>query len=100
VFASLATLARQPKLAPLAGILERNAGGMSLDPSRWRPVWFKGGSEPGGLTLSYLATTRTGQAYVASVLAENPSAPLAQDSAILTLTTAVKGALQLAAGRP
>ena len=51
------------------------------------------------LTLSYLATTRTGQAYVASVLAENPSAPLAQNSAILTLATAVKGAFQLAAGR-
>jgi hypothetical protein len=99
VFASLAMLARQPGLAPLAGILERNAGGMSLDPSRWQPVWFKGGSEPGVLTLSYLATTRTGQAYVASVLAENPSAPLAQNPAILTLTTAVKGALQLAAGR-
>jgi hypothetical protein len=99
VFASLATLARQPKLAPLAGILERNAGGMSLDPSRWRPVWFKGGSEPGVLTLSYLATTRTGQAYVVSVLAENPAGALAQNSAILTLTTAVKGALQLAAGR-
>jgi hypothetical protein len=75
-----AALARQPGLAPLAGILERNDGGMSLDPSRWRPVWFKGGSEPGVLTLSYLATTRTGQAYVASVLAENPAAPLAQDS--------------------
>jgi hypothetical protein len=99
VFASLASLARQPGLAPLAGILERNAGGMSLDPSRWQPVWFKGGSEPGVLTLSYLARTRTGQAYVASVLAENPSAPLAQNPAILTLTTAVKGALQLAAGR-
>ena len=99
VFASLATLARQPKLAPLAGILERNAGDMSLDPSRWRRVWFKGGSEPGVLTLSYLATTRTGQAYVASVLAENPSAPLAQNPAILTLATAVKGAFQLAAGR-
>jgi hypothetical protein len=42
---------------------------------------------------------RTGHAYVASVLAENPSAPLAQNPAILTLTTAVKGALQLAAGR-
>jgi hypothetical protein len=99
VFASLATLARQPKLAPLAGILGRNAGDMSLDPSRWRRVWFKGGSEPGVLTLSYLATTRTGQAYVASVLAENPSAPLAQNPAILTLATAVKGAFQLAAGR-
>ncbi len=99
VFASLASLARQPGLAPLAGILERNAGGMSLDPSRWQPVWFKGGSEPGVLTLSYLARTRAGHAYVASVLAENPSAPLAQNPAILTLTTAVKGALQLAAGR-
>jgi Beta-lactamase enzyme family/ORF 12 gene product N-terminal len=99
VFASLATLARQPKLAPLAGILARNAGGMNLDPSRWRPVWFKGGSEPGVLTLNYLATTRTGQTYVASVLAANPAAPLAQDSAVLTLISAVKGALQLAAGR-
>ncbi len=99
VFASLATLARQPKLAPLAGILARNAGGMTLDPSQWRPVWFKGGSEPGVLTLNYLATTRTGQAYVASVLAADPAAPLAQDSAVLTLISAVKGALQLAAGR-
>jgi hypothetical protein len=98
VFASLAALARQPGLAPLAGILERNDGGMSLDAGRWRPVWFKGGSEPGVLTLSYLATTRTGQAYVASVLAGNPSAPLAQDSAVLTLISAVRGALQLAAG--
>jgi hypothetical protein len=99
VFASLATLAREPKLAPLAGILARNAGDMNLDPSRWRAVWFKGGSEPGVLTLNYLATTRTGQAYVASVLAADPSAPLAQDSAVLTLISAVKGALQLAAGR-
>ena len=98
VFASLAALARQPRLAPLAGILARNAGGMNLAPSRWRPAWFKGGSEPGVLTLNYLATTRTGQTYVASVLAANPAAPLAQDSATLTLISAVKGALQLAAG--
>ena len=98
VFASLAALARQPGLAPLAGILARNPGGMNLAPSRWRPAWFKGGSEPGVLTLNYLATTRTGQTYVASVLAANPAAPLAPDSATLTLISAVKGALQLAAG--
>ena len=61
-------------------------------------AWFKGGSEPGVLTLNYLATTRTGQTYVASVLAANPAAPLAPDSATLTLISAVKGALQLAAG--
>jgi hypothetical protein len=97
VFASLAALARQPKLAPLTGILARNDGDMSLDPGRWRPPWFKGGSEPGVLTLNYLATTRTGQTYVASVLAANRSAPLAQDSATLTLISAIKGALQLAA---
>lgn len=98
VFASLATLAREPKLAPLAGILERNPGGMNLNPGQWRPVWFKGGSEPGVLTLNYLATTRTGQAYVASVLAANPSAAI-PGSAVLTLLSALKGALQLAAGR-
>jgi hypothetical protein len=34
---------------------------------------------------------------VASVLAANRSAPLAQDSATLTLISAIKGALQLAA---
>jgi hypothetical protein len=100
VFASLAALAQQPKLAPLAGILARNPGGLNLNPGQWRPVWFKGGSEPGVLTLNFLATTRTGQAYVASVLTANPSAPLAQNSAVLTLLSAVKGALQLAAGQP
>lgn len=99
VFASLAALARQPSLAPLAGILAHNPGGLNLNPGQWRPVWFKGGSEPGVLTLNYLATSRTGQAYVASVLTANPSAPLAQDSAALTLISAVKGALLLAADR-
>jgi hypothetical protein len=44
------------------------------------------------------AETRTGQACVASVFAANPSAPLAQDSDVFTLTSAAKGALQLAAG--
>ena len=99
VFASLAALARQPKLAPLAGILARNPGGLNLNPGQWQPVWFKGGSEPGVLTLNFLATSRTGQGYVASVLTANPSAPLAQDPAALTLISAVKGALQLAIGR-
>lgn len=49
------------------------------------------------LTLNYLAATRTGRAYVASVVAANPAAPLAQDSATATLLSALKGALQLAA---
>ena len=58
VYASLAALARQPQLAPLAHILELNSGGIGLSSSQWPAVWFKGGSEPGVLTLNYLATTR------------------------------------------
>jgi len=97
VYASLDALARQPALAPVASVLEINNGDLSLDPGQWRSVWFKGGSEPGVLTLNYLATTRSGQAYVVSVLAENPAAPIAQTSAELALISAVKGAFELAA---
>lgn len=96
VYASLAALARQPGLAPLARILELNSGGIGLSSSQWQPPWFKGGSEPGVLTLNYLATTRSGRTYVVSVLAENPSAPIAP-KATPTLLSAIKGALTLAA---
>jgi beta-lactamase class A len=98
VYASLATLARQPDLAPVAAALQINNGGIGLDPSQWRTVWFKGGSEPGVLTLNYLATTRGGQSYVVSVLAEKPAAPMAETTAALTLLSAIKGAFELAAG--
>lgn len=97
VYASLATLARQPDLAPVAAALQINNGGIGLDSSQWRTVWFKGGSEPGVLTLTYLATTRGGQSYAVSVLAENPAAPIAQTAASLTLLSAIKGAFGLAA---
>ena len=96
VYASLAALARQPGLAPVAGILEHNPGDMELG-SQWRPVWFKGGSEPGVLTLNYLATTKRGRSYVVSVLTEDPSAPMSETPATLALLSAVKGAFQLAA---
>jgi beta-lactamase class A len=97
VYASLAALAAQPNLAPVASVLQINNGGMTLDSSQWRSVWFKGGSEPGVLTLNYLATTSDGQTYVVSVLAENPKAALSETTATLTLISAIKGAFQLAA---
>jgi len=99
VYASLASLARQPGLAPVASILQINDGGIGLSSRQWRSVWYKGGSEPGVLTLNYLATTRTGQTYVASALAENPSAPIAEPSAIPAMLSAIKGAFHLAAGQ-
>jgi hypothetical protein len=97
VYASLAAWARQPKLAPLAHILGINSGGIGLHARQWPRVWFKGGSEPGVLTLNYLATTRGGRTYLVSVLAENPSAPISPQ-ATLTLLSAIKGAFTLAAG--
>lgn len=97
VYASLAALASKPAVAPVASVLQINNGDMNLDPSQWRSVWFKGGSEPGVLTLNYLATTRSGRTYVVSVLAENPKAPLSETTATLALISAVKGAFELAA---
>lgn len=96
VYASLTALSRQPGLAPVASILEINNGSLGLGPQQWSKVWFKGGSEPGVLTLNYLATTRAGQSYVVSVLAANPSAPIPA-TATTQLLGAVKAAFTLAA---
>jgi beta-lactamase class A len=96
VYASLAALSRQPGLAPVATILEINNGGLALNPGQWSSVWFKGGSEPGVLTLNYLATTRAGQSYVVSVLTANPAAPIPA-AAAAQLLGAIKGAFTLAA---
>jgi hypothetical protein len=95
VYASLAALSRQPGLAPIASILAINDGSMALDPRQWTSLWFKGGSEPGVLTLNYLATTRTGQTYVVSALATNPSAPI-PSTATAPLLGAIKAAFTLA----
>ena len=97
VYASLATLARQPDLAPIGRVLSLNDDGLQLDPAQWKTTWFKGGSEPGVLTLAFLATTRSGQSYVVTVLAENKSQPIDQASAIPAILSAVKGAFTLAA---
>jgi hypothetical protein len=95
VYASLAVLSRQPGLAPVASILAINNGSLNLDPRQWSTTWFKGGSEPGVLTLNYLATTRTGQTYVVSALAASPSAPIPATSTV-QLLGAIKAAFTLA----
>jgi hypothetical protein len=94
VYASLSALGQRDKT--LASTLQINNGGVGLDPGQWPTVWFKGGSEPGVLTLNYLARTSGGQTYVVSVLAQNPTGAIS-DSATTALLGAVKGAFQLAA---
>jgi beta-lactamase class A len=97
VYASLATLAGQPGLAPVGRALSISDAGLNLDRSQWKSVWFKGGNEPGVLTLNYLATTTSGQSYLVSVLAANPKVAFDQNQGALTLLSAVKGAFELAA---
>jgi hypothetical protein len=96
-YSSLATLARRPGLSQIGQVLSVNDDGLQLDPAQWKATWFKGGSEPGVLTLAFLATTRTGHSYVVTVLAENPSQPIDQGTAIPVILSAVKGAFTLAA---
>jgi hypothetical protein len=49
--------------------------------------------------MAYLATTRSRRSYVVTVLAENPSAPISETSAIPVLRSAIKSAFALAARR-
>jgi beta-lactamase class A len=98
-YASLAALARQPGLSPIGQVLSLNDDSLALDPAQWETTWFKGGSEPGVLTMTYLATSRTGHSYVVTALAENPSQPINETTAIPVMLSAIKGAFTLATHR-
>ena len=93
-FAGLQQLAAQPTLAPLGPILSANDGGIGLDPAQWPTVWFKGGSEPGVLTLGYLATNSKGQTFVVAAMLSDPAAALSP-SATAGLLAIVRGAFEL-----
>jgi hypothetical protein len=79
-FAGLQELSKEPSLSPLSTILSREVGGIGLDRRAWRDIWFKGGSEPGVLTLGWLATNRRGETFVVEAMVSNPDAVLSADS--------------------
>ena len=93
-FAGLQQLAAQPKPAPLGPILSADSAGIGLDPAQWPTVWFKGGSEPGVLTLGYLATNSKGQTFVVAAMLSDPAAALSP-SALGGLSAIVRGAFGL-----
>jgi hypothetical protein len=76
----LQRLAERPRLRPLTAVLSREQGTIGLEPPEWRTVFFKGGSEPGVLTLGWLATTKRGETYVVQAMVTNPEAVLAPDA--------------------
>jgi beta-lactamase class A len=93
-FAGLQRLAAQPRLAPLGSVLSANDGSIGLDPAQWPTVWYKGGSEPGVLTLGYLATNSKGQTFVVVAMLSDPATALSP-SAGAGLLAIVQGAFHL-----
>ncbi len=93
-FAGLQQLAAQPGLAPLGPILSANSGGIGLHPAQWPTVWYKGGSEPGVLTMGYLATNSNGQTFVVVAMLSDPATALSP-SAMLGLLAITRGAFGL-----
>jgi beta-lactamase class A len=92
-FAGLRQLAAQPALAPLGSVLSANDGGIGLDPEQWPTVWYKGGSEPGVLTLGYLATNSKGQTFLVVAMLSDPAAtlPPSAEAGLLAIVQGVFG---------
>ncbi|VVJ20144.1 Beta-lactamase class A-like and penicillin binding proteins (PBPs) superfamily [Amycolatopsis camponoti] len=77
--------------------LSLNDGGLGLDRAKFPEVWFKGGSEPGVLTLNYLARTADGRSLVTSVMVSDPVAPLDENHVAARGIAVAKGAVALLA---
>jgi hypothetical protein len=74
-----------------------NDGGIALPAAEFPVVWFKGGSEPGVLTLNYLARAADGDLVTASVMLSDTRSPLNEAVVAPQALAALRGALQLAA---
>jgi beta-lactamase class A len=89
-----AGLARSP--APqLAAAMSANDGGLGLDPAAWPTVWYKGGSEPGVLTVSFLARSARGRTYLVTALTSDPGKAIDERAAVPELVALGKGAFAL-----
>jgi beta-lactamase class A len=96
-YAGLQEQAKDPALSGVDHALSINDGGIGLDAAQWSRVWFKGGSEPGVLTLNYLATTTGGRTFVVSAMVSNPATAFDETYAAVEGIALINGAFSLAA---
>jgi Beta-lactamase enzyme family/ORF 12 gene product N-terminal len=94
-YAGLARQAAAPRLTAVGTVLSRNDGGLWLDTDRWSTTWYKGGSEPGVLTLNYLARLGGGDTYVVSAMVNDPSHSIPEATAVPELQALVRGVFTL-----
>lgn len=79
-FAGLHAQAQDPALSPLPAVLSQEDVGIDLPRRAWPTVWYKGGSEPGVLTMGWLATDADGETFVVEAMVSDPDTALAADS--------------------
>lgn len=90
-FAALLARANHDPKSELLQILGKNPG-TEADPSRWRYVGFKGGSEPGVMYLAYLLQRSDGAWLVATIGVNDPARTL-DEGAIANVATGVLSVL-------
>ncbi|MEU4220600.1 serine hydrolase [Actinoplanes sp. NPDC026623] len=78
--------------------LTLNDGGIALPSADFPTVWFKGGSEPGVMTLNYLARAADGTLVTASLMLSDPAHPLDETTVANRGLALLRGAIQLASG--
>jgi hypothetical protein len=77
-----------------------NDGGIALPSADFPTVWFKGGSEPGVLTLNYLARSADGTLATASLMLSDPAHPLDEATLAPRAVVLLRGAIRLAVSLP
>jgi len=77
-----------------------NDGGVGLPAAEFPTVWFKGGSEPGVLTLNYLARAADGTPVTASLMLSDPAHALDEAALVPRALALLRGALQLSSAQP
>ncbi|WP_405395767.1 serine hydrolase [Microbispora hainanensis] len=82
---------------PIDEIMSANDAGLGLDAEAWPTVWYKGGGEPGVLSMGFLARDAAGRTYVVTALTSDPVTALDEASAAPELLALVRGSFAMLA---
>jgi Beta-lactamase enzyme family len=94
-FAYLSGQSKKRSGTPIGHALSINDGGLSLDPKVWPKVWFKGGSEPGVLSLGFLAERPNGERSVVVMMVSDPKSTIDDEVVAGELESLIRAAFHL-----
>lgn len=80
-------------------VMSQTDAGLGLDAKKWRPAWFKGGSEAGLVALGHSATTKDGRTFFVTTMASDTAAPLDEGNAGTEMLALARGAFTLMSER-